>query len=44
MDPKKNCFGCLAYAVNVQTRDKFVARELPIVFMGYSATKKGYKL
>lgn len=37
-------FGCLAYAVNVHRRDKFVARALPTVFMGYSATKKGHKL
>lgn len=37
-------FGRLAYSVNVQRRDKFAARALPTVFMGYSATKKGYKL
>ncbi|XP_055823271.1 uncharacterized protein LOC129891811 [Solanum dulcamara] len=28
--------GCLAYAVNVQKREKITARALPVVFMGYS--------
>lgn len=37
-------FGCLAYAVNVKRQDKFAARALPYVFMGYSPTKIGYKL
>ncbi|WMV38166.1 hypothetical protein MTR67_031551 [Solanum verrucosum] len=31
-------------SVNVQMRDKFAARALSTVFIGYSATKKGYKL
>ena len=37
-------FGCLAYAVSVDRKDKFVARGLPVVFLGYSATQRGYKL
>ncbi|XP_075086051.1 uncharacterized protein LOC142168796 [Nicotiana tabacum] len=37
-------FGCLCYVVNVRREDKFSARALPAVFMGYSPTKKGYKL
>ncbi|XP_070002185.1 uncharacterized protein [Nicotiana sylvestris] len=37
-------FECLCYAVKVRRQDKFSARALSVVFMGYSPTKKGYKL
>ncbi|XP_009773118.1 uncharacterized protein LOC107801308 [Nicotiana tabacum] len=37
-------FGCLCYVVNVKRQDKFLARALPAVFMGYTPTKNGYKL
>ncbi|XP_019255014.1 PREDICTED: uncharacterized protein LOC109233584 [Nicotiana attenuata] len=36
-------FKCLCYAVNVRRQDKFSARALPAIFMGYSPTKR-YKL
>lgn len=38
-------FGCLAIASNpIVTTDKFAARGLPCVFLGYPPTKKGYRL
>ncbi|XP_049383017.1 uncharacterized protein LOC125847443 [Solanum stenotomum] len=37
-------FGCLCYAASPQKPDKFSARVVPAVFMGYSSTQKGYIL
>lgn len=37
-------FGCLCYAANLKKRDKFSARAIHAVFLGYSLTRKGYKL
>lgn len=37
-------FGCLSYAVYPRVLDKFTSRAIPIVFMGYSSTQKGYLL
>lgn len=38
-------FGCLAFAYNnASASDKFSARGVPCVFLGYPAKKKGYKL
>lgn len=37
-------FGCLSYATNSVTSDKFSPKAIPSVFMGYSDTQKGYKL
>lgn len=31
-------FGCLCYAANLKKRDKFSARAIPAVFLGYSLT------
>lgn len=39
------CFGCLAFAYNPEKRkDKFQARGVPCIFIGYSHTQKGYKM
>lgn len=37
-------FGCLCYATSLLPKDKFSARANPCVFLGYSTTKKGYKV
>jgi len=38
-------FGCLAFATpSFREIDKFQPRGIPCVFLGYSATQKGYKL
>lgn len=38
-------FGCLAFAYNNASKnDKFSARGVPCVFLGYPSTQKGYKL
>ncbi|XP_074373858.1 uncharacterized protein LOC141714225 [Apium graveolens] len=38
-------FGCLAISYNPTVSiDKFAARGIPCVFLGYPATKKGYRL
>lgn len=37
-------FGCLCYATKVNFSDNFFSKVIPAVFMGYSDTKKGYKL
>ena len=38
-------FGCLVFAaLSYKEQDKFKARGVPCVFLGYSATPKGYKL
>lgn len=38
-------FGCLAFAANPEhTSDKFKARGVPCLFLGYPAFQKGYKL
>ena len=38
-------FGCLAMAYNPdREKDKFKARVVPCLFLGYPATQKGYKL
>lgn len=36
-------FGGLGYASSTHCSDKFVARAITCVFMGYSSTQKGYK-
>lgn len=36
-------FGCLAFVANDAVTDKFDARGLPCVFLGYPPFKKGYK-
>ena len=39
------CFGCLAFAYNPERKhDKFQARGVPCIFLGYPSTQKGYKL
>jgi len=38
-------FGCLVFAApSYKEQDKFKARGVPYVFLGYSSTQKGYKL
>ncbi|XP_015162805.1 uncharacterized protein [Solanum tuberosum] len=37
-------FGCLAFATEVKTVDKFSSRAIPSVFLGYATLQKGYKL
>ena len=37
-------FGCLAFACPSKELDKFQARGPPCIFLGYSATQKGYKI
>lgn len=38
-------FGCLAFASNpTNSADKFVARGVPCIFLGYPPTQKGYRL
>jgi len=38
-------FGCLVFAANPSiTHDKFNARGIPCVFLGYPSSQKGYKL
>lgn len=38
-------FGCLAFAYNPSSvKDKFQARGVPCVFLGYSPSQKGYRL
>lgn len=38
-------FGCLVFAYNnMSANDKFSARGVPCVFLGYPSTQKGYKL
>jgi len=38
-------FGCLVFAATqYREHDKFQPRGIPCVFLGYSATQKGYKL
>ncbi|XP_019250920.1 PREDICTED: uncharacterized protein LOC109229825 [Nicotiana attenuata] len=37
-------FGCLGYVSTVRRPDKFAPRAYPAVFLGYSATQKGYKM
>lgn len=38
-------FGCLAFATNPShPSDKFAARGVPCVFLGYPSSQKGYKL
>ena len=36
--------GCLCFATNITTHDKFSPRAIRVVLMGYGTTKKGYKL
>lgn len=36
--------GCLAYATNTGPKDKFSARFIPSIFIGYPLTQKGNKL
>ncbi|GJR20011.1 ribonuclease H-like domain-containing protein [Tanacetum coccineum] len=38
------CFGCLAYATILNRHDKFGSRSEKCVLVGYSNSKKGYKL
>lgn len=37
-------FGCLTYASTTKSSDKFAARAIPAMFMGYALTQKGYQL
>ncbi|KAL4368164.1 hypothetical protein GQ457_05G014050 [Hibiscus cannabinus] len=37
-------FGCLCYATMLNDSDKFHARAIPSIFMGYSIVQKGYLL
>lgn len=37
-------FGCLSYASSTRPLDKYSARTLPGVLMGYSVTQKGYNI
>lgn len=37
-------FGYLAYSIEVRKVDKFTAKAIPTVFLGYSHLQKGYKL
>lgn len=37
-------FGCLCFSKIMNNRDKFSARSIPSIFLGYSHTQKGYKL
>lgn len=37
-------FGCLCFSTNLNVRDKFSARALKCMFLGYADTKKAYKL
>ncbi|XP_069150450.1 uncharacterized protein [Solanum lycopersicum] len=36
--------GCLCFATNLTTHDKFSPRAIRVVLMGYCTTQKGYKL
>ncbi|XP_075085075.1 uncharacterized protein LOC142168309 [Nicotiana tabacum] len=37
-------FGCLGYVTEVRKYDKFAPKAVPVVFLGYSMTQKGYKV
>ena len=36
--------GCLCFATNLTTHDKFSPRAITVVLMGYGTTQKGYKM
>ncbi|XP_075108843.1 uncharacterized protein LOC142180694 [Nicotiana tabacum] len=38
------CLACLGYVTDVWKSDKFAPRAVPVVFLGYSMTQKGYKM
>ncbi|XP_075106832.1 uncharacterized protein LOC142179847 [Nicotiana tabacum] len=37
-------FGCLGYVIEIRKCGKFAPKAVPVVFLGYSMTQKGYKM